>query len=165
MDKFKETKFVSRLKDNRYVFLSAGCAAIIMTIVYYCFSVIPFGDMTMLRMDLYHQYGPLFGELYEKWHSFGSMLYSWKSGLGSNFLGNYFNYLSSPLTPIIMLFGHKNIPQAIAAMLFIKACFGSASFSYYIRKTFGKNDFSIAAFGLLYIFSGWFVAYYWNIMW
>lgn len=30
-----------------------------MLIVYICYSLIPFGDVTILRMDLYHQYGPL----------------------------------------------------------------------------------------------------------
>ena len=43
--------------------------------------------------------------------------------------------------------------------------FGAGSFTYYIKKTFDKHDCATAGFGLLYVFSGWFVAYYWNIMW
>ena len=105
MKKITNSRFGSVLKNNRYVLLSGGCALLIMLIVYFCYDVFPFGDMTILRMDLYHQYGPLFGELFERIKNFDSILYSWKSGLGGNFLGNYFNYLSSPLTPIIMLFG------------------------------------------------------------
>ena len=77
--------------------------------------------MTILRMDLYHQYGPLFAELYDRITTGGSLLYSWESGLGSSFLGNFLNYLSSPVTLIILLFGHENIPEAIAAMSVIKA--------------------------------------------
>lgn len=165
MSKFKNTRIFNLLKNNRFVLLSGGCAAVIMMLVYFCFDVSPFGDMTILRMDLYHQYGPLFGELFERLKNFDSFLYSWKSGLGGNFLGNYFNYLSSPLSPIVLLFGHKKIPQAIAAMLTFKAMFGAGSFTYYLKKTFDKHDFATAGFGLLYVFSGWFVAYYWNIMW
>lgn len=165
MESFKNTRFYNLLKNNRYVLLSSACATVIMLLVYFCFNVSPFGDMTILRMDLYHQYGPLFGELFERLKNFDSLLYSWKSGLGGNFLGNYFNYLSSPLTPIILLFGHRRIPQAIATLLILKAMFGAGSFTYYLKKTFNKHDCATAGFGLLYVFSGWFVAYYWNIMW
>ncbi len=165
MNRVKNNRLFKILKDNRYVLLSSGCAAVIMLLVYFCYDVSPFGDMTILRMDLYHQYGPLFGELFERLKNLDSLLYSWKSGLGGNFLGNYFNYLSSPITPIILLFGHKRIPQAIAAMLLIKAMFGAGSFTYYLKKAFNKHDFATAGFGLLYVFCGWFVAYYWNIMW
>lgn len=165
MSNIKNSRLFKLLKNNRYVLLSSGCAAFIMLLVYFCFDVSPFGDMTVLRMDLYHQYGPLFGELFERLNNFDSILYSWKSGLGGNFLGNYFNYLSSPITPIILLFGHRRIPQAIATMLLLKATFGAGSFTYYLKKTFNKHDFATAGFGLLYVFCGWFVAYYWNIMW
>jgi uncharacterized membrane protein YfhO len=165
MKRFSTSVIGKPLYDNRYVLLSGGCAVFIMLLVYFCFNVRPFGDMTVLRMDLYHQYGPLFGELFERWKNLDSMLYSFKSGLGSNFLGNYYNYLSSPLSLIILLFGHKRIPQAIATMILLKAAFASGSFTYYIKKTFGKHDFSSAAFGLMYAFCGWFVAFYWNVMW
>ena len=165
MNRIKNSALFKTLKDNRYVLLSGGCAAIIVLLVYFCYDVSPFGDMTVLRMDLYHQYGPLFGELFERWKNLDSMLYSWKSGLGGNFLGNYLNYLSSPLTPVILLFGHKRIPQAIATLLLIKTAFGAGSFTYYLKKTFSKHDFATAGFGLLYVFCGWYVAYYWNIMW
>ena len=39
------------------------------------------GRMTILRMDLYHQYGPLFAELYDRLTSGESLIYSWDSGL------------------------------------------------------------------------------------
>ena len=160
MKQIRTSRLGRPLYNNRYVLLSAGCAAFIMLLVYFCYDVWPFGGMTVLRMDLYHQYGPLFGELYERWTNLDSMLYSFKSGLGGNFLGNYYNYLSSPLSLIILVFGHRRIPQAIGALILIKASLASGTFTYYIKKTFDKHDFSSAGFGLLYAFSGWFVAYY-----
>ena len=58
---------ISRIfKDNKYCWLAFGCSAVIMLIVYICYSLIPFGDVTILRMDLYHQYGPLFAEFYDR---------------------------------------------------------------------------------------------------
>lgn len=132
--KKKETKFSLFLKNNKYILISALIAFAVMQLVYFCFSLIPYGDMTILRMDLYHQYGPLFAELYDRLTSGESLIYSWNSGLGSSFLGNFYNYLSSPVTLLILFFGHKNIPEAIAAMIAVKAMLSAGSFTYYIKN-------------------------------
>lgn len=161
----KKNKLLQMFSNNRYSFLAFAASAFVMVIVYYCFNVIPFGDYTVLRMDLYHQYGPLFAELYDRITQGESLIYSWNSGLGSSFLGNFSNYLASPLAIVMLLLGHVNMPEAIAVMVLLKAAFASAFFSYYLRKTTGKNDFTISAFGVLYSFCGFFIAYYWNIMW
>lgn len=151
--------------ENRYLLTAFFASALVMLFVYFCFGLFPFGGSTILRMDLYHQYGPLFAELYERIIQMRSFLYSWNSGLGSGFLGNFFNYLSSPLSIIVVFFGHKNIPEAIATMVLLKAALSSAAFAYYIKKSLGKNDYGAAAFGVLYSFCGFFIAYYWNVMW
>lgn len=151
--------------DNSYCWLAFGCTAMLMILVYYCHNMFPFGDTTILRMDLYHQYGPLFAELYDRITGFKSLIYSWYTGLGSPFLGNYFNYLSSPTAIFMLLFGHNYMPEAIAAMVLTKGAFAAASFTLYLKKSLGKHDFSTAAFGVLYSMCGFFVAYYWNVMW
>lgn len=152
-------------KNNCFIWIAGACALVLMLLVYYCYNLIPFGDMTILRMDLYHQYGPLFAELYDRLTEGGSLLYSWESGLGGNFLGNFLNYLSSPITFIILLFGHKNIPEAIAAMILIKAVLSACAFTYYLKASLRQHSAVTAAFGVLYAFCGYFVAYYWNVMW
>ncbi len=150
---------------NRFVYLAGLCAAGIMVLVFFCYDLVPFGDMTILRMDLYHQYGPLFAELYDRVTEGGSLLYSWQSGLGGNFLGNFLNYLSSPFTLLIFIFGHENITEAISVMILLKSVASACTFAYYLKASMGRNDASIAAFGVLYAFCGYFVAYYWNVMW
>jgi uncharacterized membrane protein YfhO len=153
------------LKSNGCVAIAFFASAILMVFLWFVNSMFPFGERTLLRIDLYHQYAPLFGELYQRLTSGGSLLYSWYSGLGGGFLGNFFNYLASPASLLVLLFGHENIPEAIAFMLLIKCAFASGAFAYMLRKMFGKNDAAAAAFGVLYSFCGWFIAYYWNIMW
>ena len=151
--------------NNRYCLLAALCTAFIMMVVYFCYDMSPFGDITILRMDLYHQYGPLFAELYDRITGFDSLLYSWNSGGGSSFLGNFYNYLASPTAIFMLLFGHENMPEAIAAMVLTKAAVASFTFSYFISKKFNIQNPLTAAFGVLYACSGYFIAYYWNIMW
>ncbi len=136
-----------------------------MLLVFYCFDMAPFGDVTILRMDLYHQYGPLFAELYERVKQGKSLLYSWNTGLGGSFLGNFFNYLASPLLIVIFLFSHTDQPDAISVMVLLKAAFAAAFFTYYLRKSQDRSSHVTAAFGVLYAFCGFFIAYYWNVMW
>ena len=151
--------------ENRYIIYAFLATAGTMLIIYFCNSMVPFGDKTILRMDLYHQYGPLFAELYERVMQGASLTYSWVSGLGSCFLGNYFNYLSSPIGAIILFFGHKNIPEAIAAMILIKAALSAATFTFYLKRSLKSQSFASTAFGILYAFCGYMLAYYWNVMW
>ncbi len=150
---------------NSNCFMSAIVAAVIMMFAYAVWEFFPFGENIILRMDLYHQYAPLYAELYERVFGGDSLLYSFTSGLGSGFLGNYFNYLSSPTLLFVLIFGHFNVPEAIAAMVLVKASASAFTFTYFAEKITKKNSIAAAAFGLLYAFSGYFVAYYWNIMW
>lgn len=158
-------KFKMLCKENKYIIISFLTAAVTMFIIYMCNLMVPLGDKTILRMDLYHQYGPLFAELYERVMNGDSLIYSWTSGLGSCFLGNYFNYLSSPIGAIVMFFGHKNLSEAIATMILIKAALSSASFTYYVKKSLKNQSYATCAFGILYAFCGYMLAYYWNVMW
>ena len=161
-EKFKTSRRLKPFYNTRYSWLAAACTFGIMVVVYYCYDLIPFGETTILRMDLYHQYGPLFAELYERVTNFDSLIYSWTSGGGSGFLGNFFNYLSSPFLVIMLLFGHKNMPEAIAAMVILKAALASYTFSYFISKKNKEASPLTSAFGVLYACSGYFIAYYWN---
>ena len=57
------------------------------------------------------------------------------------------------------------MPEAIASMIVAKAGLAAAAFTYYLKKSQGRHDFSSAAFGVLYAMCGYFIAYYWNVMW
>lgn len=151
--------------ENRFVILSAGIALVGIMFIFLIFQLFPFGDKTVLRMDLYHQYGPLFAELYDRITLHKSFFYSWQSGGGSSFLGNYFNYLSSPLSLIILLFDRKQIAFAITTLVALKGILSAGTFSYFIKKSLNSHSYASAAFGVFYAFSGYFLAYYWNIMW
>lgn len=150
---------------NRFILFAGFFAAICISIMYIIYSIFPFGDSTVMRMDLYHQYGPLFAELYDRVVNHQSFLYSWTSGGGSSFLGNYFNYLSSPLTIIIFFFDKENISFAISFLVSVKCILSAGTFTYYIKKSLKKHSYMSAVFGVFYAFSAYFLAYYWNVMW
>lgn len=161
----KQSKTYKIFYKNRYVFLTTVLATACIAVIYVIFSVFPFGSITVMRMDLYHQYGPLFAELYDRIVEHKSLLYSWITGGGSSFLGNYLNYLSSPLSFLIFLFDKEDISYAITFIVAFKCILSATSFSYYLKKSFNKDNYFLSAFGILYAFSAYFLAYYWNVMW
>ncbi len=165
LNKLKNNPLIRKGYNERFCFLGAVCTFAIMLVVCFCYELAPFGNMTILRMDLYHQYGPLFAELSDRVSDLESLLYSWTSGGGGPFLGNFYNYLSSPTAILMLIFGHKNMPEAIAAMIIAKCCLASFTFSFFIGRKFKHTSPLTSAFGVLYACSGYFIAYYWNLMW
>lgn len=161
----KRSKIYLLFYYNRFIAFSGFLALICLFAIFIGYSCFPFGDYTIMRMDLYHQYGPLFAELYERVVNGNSLIYSWFSGGGSSFIGNYFNYLSSPLTGLIFLFDKENISQAITVIVTVKCVLSASAFTAYLKYSLGKSNYITAAFGVLYSFCAYFLAYYWNVMW
>ncbi len=151
--------------NNRFIVVSAILAFAGLGFSYIVFKAFPFGDVTVMRMDLYHQYGPLYCELFDRVTEHKGFIYSWVSGGGTSFLGNYFNYLSSPLSFIILLFDRGEMPYAITTMVMVKGILCAMSFTYYLKASQKSHCYASAAFGVFYAFSAYFLAYYWNIMW
>lgn len=161
----RKSKIYKAFYTNRFILFSGLLAAVCISIIYIIYKVFPFGDSTVMRMDLYHQYGPLFAELYDRVVNHQSFIYSWTSGGGSSFLGNYFNYLSSPLSVIIFFFDKENISFAISFLVSVKCILSACTFTYYLKKSQLKHSYMTAVFGVFYAFSAYFLAYYWNVMW
>ncbi|MBQ3905116.1 MAG: YfhO family protein, partial [Eubacterium sp.] len=151
--------------DNRFIVLSMIISGFVLAVLLLIMTAFPFGDATVMRMDLYHQYGPLFCELYDRVTGFETFNYSWISGGGSPFIGNYFNYLSSPFSFIILLFDRKQMPYAITAIVAVKCLLSAAAFTYYLKSSLKRHSCASACFGVFYSFCAYFLAYYWNVMW
>lgn len=164
-DDMKDGRVFKLFFRNRFIVLAMTVSLICMGFAFIVFKVFPFGDTTVLRMDLYHQYGPLYIELFDRVTQGKSFLYSWVSGGGSPFIGNYFNYLSSPLNFLIFLFDRDQMPYAISFLVAIKCMLAAGTFTLYLKKSQNRHSFASAAFGILYSFSAYMLAYFWNIMW
>ena len=138
---------------------------IIMTALYIAREIYPFGNNCYLRSDMYHQYAPFFSELWNKLRHGESLTYSWDIGMGTNFTALYAYYLASPSNWFIVLFPQKYMMEIMNAIIILKLCLSSVTFTYYITKHFNNRKCSIALFGMFYSLSGFVAAYSWNIMW
>lgn len=163
-DNMKE-KIKNFLANNKWVLFTFFISSIVISVIYIMQKIAPFGNNSMLDVDFYHQYGPLLNELYDRVKQGESLLYSFNTGGGMPFYRNFLNYLSSPFNVILFLFKKENIVMAFSIIIGLKAIFASSTMAYYLKKTFKKDGILISLFGCLYAFSGYFCAYYWNIMW
>ena len=160
-----KNKLLKWLRNNKWLFITFLCSLITISVIYTIKKIAPFGNNSMLDVDFYHQYGPLLNELTDRVKSGRSLLYSFNTGLGMPFYRNFLNYLSSPFNLILLLFKKQDIVMAYSIIIGLKACLSSVSMAYYLKKSFKKDGPLLIVFGLLYAFSGYFCAYYWNIMW
>ncbi len=125
----------------------------------------PFGDNQFLVTDLWHQYYPFFEVLWEKLRTGGSLLYTWRSGLGTNFLAIMAYYAASPLNLLAFLMPREFLRTGLMMILMFKFSFAGLFMAKFIRYTFKQHDISITMFGVMYALCSYMMGYYWNIIW
>jgi uncharacterized membrane protein YfhO len=114
---------------------------------------------------MYHQYFPFLVEFYHKLKGGESLLYSWNTGIGTNFVALYAYYLASPTNWLCLLVPESYLLEFLSYMVIVKIGLCSLSFTYYIRKRFGSDSLNILCFSLFYALSGFMAAYNWDVMW
>ena len=153
------------IKKNNYILLATTVTAIIVLITYAFCGFYPFGQNSILKVDLYHQYAPFHEELRQKILTGDSLFYSWQGGLGKEFLSQIAYYTASPISIFILLFPSEYISEAILFFVFIKIVLCTFCFGYYLKNTFNKDSMLLAIFAIMYAFMAYITSFYWNIMW
>lgn len=153
------------LKNNKETILTFIVAFITINVVFIINNITPYGTFTTLQIDFYHQYGPMLKELCYRIFNGKSLLYSFSMSMGLPIYRNFFNYLSSPLNILILLFSEKTMLAGFSFIIMIRVSITAAIFNYFLEKKFNKKNKLFISLSLLYAFSNYFVAYYWNIMW
>ena len=127
--------------------------------------VVPFDDKTIFYADFKAQYYPFLHELQSKLQNGGSLLWTWNSGFGSNFIGMIGYYLSSPVYLLLAFLPESLLIVGINLLMMIKFGLSGLFTGIFLKKVFRRNDVSILAFSLCYAFSNFMMGYYWNILW
>ena len=125
----------------------------------------PFGQYSMLYSDMYHQYYPFFVEFRRALRSGDGLLYTWSVGLGMDYLGLIAYYLASPLNLLSVLVPEAWLLDFFSLLVPVKLGLAGLFFGIFLKKTFGKDDLSLAVFGGAYGLCAWALGYQWNIMW
>lgn len=152
-------------KENKRTIITFLIAFIIINIVFAINEITPYGVHTTLKVDYFHQYGPMLKEMWYRITHFKSLLYSYNMSMGLPIYRNFFNYLASPFNFILIFFTEKTILTGYSFIIMLRVSVCASIFNYYLEHKFkDKNDIYIYL-SLLYAFSNYFVSYYWNIMW
>lgn len=146
--------------------MAAFCipAAIMCAVIVYR-GIYPFGEQCFLRVDLYNQYLPFFMELQRKLKEGGSLFFSWRAGLGADFLSLYAYYLASPMNWLLVFCPDDLVIEFMTLLIVIKIGLCGTSFAWYLKKHFHNDGYETALFSVFYALSGYLCAYNWNIMW
>ena len=165
-----ERPFTSRgargfLSRRGYAILSFFTPVVLLLIAYAIIGIYPFGNNTILIIDNHHQYTPFLMEFAEILRSGKSLLFSWTAGLGSNYLARFAYYLSSPLNFFAIFFNDNSATEFVLALVLFRAGAAGLAFFTYLRSKFRAESYITVAFAVMYSLCGYFLAYYWNIMW
>lgn len=158
-------KIEQKLQRKHLIALSFFLPLLVMTGCCIVFGVQPFGDNSLLIIDGLHQYMPFYSVLYDKLKGGETLFYSFRSGLGINFLSLFSYYLSSPFNLLILFFKKSQLNMAVSMIIVLKiACSGMTAGIYFSSKS-KKQGFSIVMISMAYALSSYMVGYCWNVMW
>lgn len=143
-------------------FLLSG---LLWTIAMALFGFYPFGESSILITDMGSQYVEYFAAFTRMIREGDSLLFTWDSGMGMNFLGIWAYYLSSPFTPVLLLFPPEMLTEGILCLLTLKLAASGAAMSFYLLGRFRIRGVWNLVFSAAYALSAYSVVYSFNIMW
>ena len=151
--------------NNKLMVMTLFFSTFIISYSYYINNVVPFGKYSLLCVDFYHQYGPMTYEYVHRLLGNGSLVYSFYQGLGLPIFRNFLNYLSSPVNLLLLFFNKSNHLTGLSLVIGLKAILSALTCTYYLKNKFKSNNILLVPISLLYAFSAYYRAYYWNLMW
>lgn len=157
--------FMKLKKTDPLYLLSFLLPILIMLVIFVIQKIYPFGDRSFLHIDMYHQYFPFLVEFYHKLKGGESLFHSWHTGIGSNFIALYAYYLASPFNWLCVLIPEQFLMEFLSYTVVLKIGLCGLTFTYYIRKHFHTDSWSVLCFALFYALSGFMAAYNWDVMW
>ena len=162
----KEQKgFKGFLRKNVFLILAFFIPFLLMFVFFAVKGVSPFGNKQILVTDLWHQYYPFLVDFQDKLQSGGSLLWTWRSGGGTNYVALMAYYLASPLNFLSVLVPASALREFLYVITCVKIGCAGWFFAWFLKMTFKKNDASITAFGILYATCAMIMGYYWNVIW
>ncbi len=151
--------------ERSYLWVCFALPALLMFIIYICMEVFPFGEESVLVLDLNGQYVYFFEELKNIIYGDGSLLYTFSRPLGGEFFGIFAYYLSSPFSFIVALFPDAYMTEALLIMFLLKTGACGLTFGMYIDATRKRNPVSTTIFSAMYALCGYAVVMQHNTMW
>lgn len=160
------TYYQKHAKRNTYLL-----SFLLPVILFMCYlipnKVTPFGENTLLGIDLLNQYIDFYAYVRTmiqtgEWQS---IFYSFSKGLGGAMIGTWAYYLMSPFMWFIVLLPKAYLPQIITFVITLKIGLSGLSFQYLLGRTYKEFNARTLTFSLAYALMSFTTANIINIMW
>ncbi|MBQ8140457.1 MAG: YfhO family protein [Clostridia bacterium] len=171
-DSAKKTFFLRRIQErisaspSSYLAYCFIIPVILTYLIYLAMEIHPFGNGSVLVLDLNAQYVYFFEALRDFVHGDADLLYSFSRALGGEFVGMYAYYLASPLSYIVALFPKDMMLEALLTLFLLKAGLCGLTFGFYLHKNSKHtNKVMVVAFSAMYALCAFAVVHQNNTMW
>ncbi|MFC8276590.1 YfhO family protein [Streptomyces sp. NPDC057271] len=160
----RSRRYLDRARHS--IRVRAAVAAGLLTSLVFCLGTrlagsYPFGSTTRNTVDLGQQYLPF----HAHWRKVllgeadGDLFLNWSAGFGSNFLGDYGTYLSSPFDLMVVFFPADRLELALYAITAAKITAAGAAMAVLLLRL-RRGPWPVAAvLGAAYALSGWTLNY------
>ena len=128
----------SKLKQKRSYPITVILILLILSLTFAYRHIWPFGNISLLSMDMEIQYVNIYNWFYDVLHGSASLFYDFSKSLGGNMFGIWSTYLASPINLLVYFFPHDRIPYFITLSTVIKVVLSGLFCLLYIRKRFAK---------------------------
>ncbi len=147
-------------------YVAAFIIPFILTLIAYVnFDVYPFGERSVLTLDLNGQYIYYFEAIRDAFWGDGSAFYSWSRNLSGGFMGIIGYYLASPFTFIVILLPRKMILESMMIMQMCKVGAAGLTFFIYARKSKSLRPLQAILFSTMYSMMSYIVIQLIDPMW
>ncbi len=144
--------------------LSFFLPSAVLLVVYGVFGIAPFGQKSLLIMDMSDQYVEFYAGLRHMGQN-GDIFFSWGKAMGGNYTGVFAYYLSSPFSFLVLLFPQEQITAALFVMNLLKIGCAGLTFAFFLRKRFGQWDSVYPVFAMAYALLSYNIVYSMCLMW
>ncbi|MBQ8163243.1 MAG: YfhO family protein [Clostridia bacterium] len=160
---FKKTG--NKILEKKHLYPAFLLPVVLLIAVYAFMSIFPFGDRSILTLDMNAQYIYYFAELRDILHGESSLIYTFERAVGGEFLGFFTYYVASPFGIIVALFPENAIVGAVTTMMIIKCGMSGLTFFIYLDKTKKRDLPAFYMFSVMYALCAYAMTYQSNTMW
>ena len=153
--------------DKRWYFFVFFLPAAILFTAYGFFKVFPFGDNSVLVLDLNGQYVYYYEAYHDAFWGDGSFIYDWSRNLSGEMFGVFAYYLASPFMIIIYLLPRAIMPISIMIMQLAKVGSAAVAFRFFLKKISPSEPkkLSLVIFPTIYALMSYMVVQLMDPMW
>ncbi|MCL2637725.1 MAG: YfhO family protein [Oscillospiraceae bacterium] len=152
-------------KENPFYLAAFFLPAVILFVSYALFKVYPFGEASVLALDLNGQYVYYFDYMHDVFAGGQSLFYSWSRSLSGEFLGIFGYYLASPFNLLVWLFPREYITEGILTMLIAKVGTIGVCMAVYLKRGRNYSAGTAVVFSMMYALCAYVIVQTMNPMW